>query len=90
MIRLWILTAALLALALVACGPDCVKYCSKLDTCAQELVPPQRTDIGNCLAACEDVGQERAETIGCVIDHSCAQLQAKVCDPTGGNPATLP
>ncbi len=90
MTRLWILTAALLALSLVACGPDCVKYCTKLDTCAAQLDPPLRTDVGHCLAACDAVGDTKAEVIRCVIDRSCAELQAGRCTPTGGNPATQP
>jgi hypothetical protein len=84
MTRLWLLTAALLALALVACGgPDCLKYCTKLDQCATQL-QTARPDIGHCLDACKTVGGEKADVISCVIDTSCQDLPGGRCTPTGG------
>lgn len=87
--RLWLVTASTVALALGACGPDCVKYCTKLDTCATEL-QTARPDIGKCLAACDAVGDDKVRVVRCVIDHSCSELVAGHCTPTGGNEATLP
>ncbi len=89
MTRAWLVALPLVALALGACGPDCVKYCTKLDTCATEL-GTARPDIGHCLATCDAVGDDRGRVIGCVIDRSCADLKAGHCTPTGGNESTQP
>ncbi len=87
--RPWLLVVPVLALGLAACGPDCVKYCAKLDTCALEL-NTARPDMGQCLAACDAVGDDKVRVIRCVIDRPCAELQAGNCTPTGGNQATQP
>ncbi len=89
MTRAWLLIAPLLALGLVGCGPDCVKYCTKLDSCAVEL-GTARPDIGTCLAACDAVADDKVRVVRCVIEKSCADLQAGHCTPTGGNAATQP
>lgn len=87
--RAWFLIAPLLALGLVGCGPDCVKYCTKLDSCAIEL-QTARPDIGMCLAACDAVGDDKVRVVRCIIEKSCSDLQAGHCTPTGGNDATQP
>lgn len=83
MTRLWLLTVALLALALAGCGPDCDRYCTKLDECAGTF-GVQKPDLAQCLRDCNDVGADKARTIRCVIDTSCNDLRAGRCTPTGG------
>jgi hypothetical protein len=89
MTRPWLLIVPLMALGLAACGPDCLKYCSKLDSCAQEL-QTARPDIAKCLASCDAVGDDMVRVVRCVIDRTCGELQAGHCTPTGGNQATQP
>ncbi len=84
MIRLWLLTAALLALALAGCGPDCERYCTKLEACAARSSVAVTRTHDQCLADCSAVGGDKARTINCVIDTAdCTQL-AQHCTPTGG------
>ena len=83
MTRLWLLTAVLLALALVGCGPDCDAYCAKLDQCASELHDPQTFDVAQCLRDCNSVGSDKIHVVRCVIDTSCTDLAGGHCTPTG-------
>jgi hypothetical protein len=70
---------ALLLLALAGCGPDCDKYCDKVTFCnsGDELSRRQ------CVDACDESGRDQARTIDCVIDHTCPEIQAGTCSPTG-------
>jgi hypothetical protein len=81
--RLWLLTAALLALALAGCGPDCEQYCTKLEACAARASIALTRSHADCLSDCNAVGDEKTATVQCVIDHDCADL-GKRCTPTGG------
>jgi hypothetical protein len=87
--RLWLLTAALLALALVACGtagPDCVRYCTKIDDCSRERQPPVEPGpdfLRSCLKDCSEGGGERRAVIECIIDTSCTEVLGGHCSPTG-------
>ncbi len=84
MTRLWLLTAALLVLALVGCGPDCDKYCNKVQQCRTELrLAP--IDVPTCVVGCNDSGSSRAQTISCVIDHTCPDIAAGHCSAPGTN-----
>jgi hypothetical protein len=82
---LWVLTAALLALALAGCGPDCDGYCRKIAQCQRELNVPaaQQTDVARCTLGCNDSGADNADTIGCYIDHTCPDIAAGHCSVTG-------
>jgi hypothetical protein len=87
--RLWLLAAALLALALVACGtagPDCVRYCTKLDDCARERQPTATVDLKQCLVDCSAGGGERRAVVECIIERSCTEVLAGSCSPTGQPP----
>ncbi len=86
MTRLWFLTALLIALALVGCGPDCDRYCTKLDQCARELHDPQPFDIAQCLRDCNAFGSDKIHVIRCVDDTSCTDLAGGHCSPTGQPP----
>ncbi len=79
MIRLWLLTAVLLALALAGCGPDCDAYCRKMADCAR----PTPFDVSACIVGCDDSKSDKPHTISCVIDHSCSDIAAGHCSPTG-------
>ncbi len=81
MIRLWVLTALLLALALAGCGPDCNHYCAKLGDCAAQKA--LAFDQAQCLVDCDGLGGDRTHVIDCVIDHSCSDLGSGHCSPTG-------
>lgn len=80
-----ILAGVGLAGALVAagCGPDCELYCVRLATCAAAATPPVALDPRRCADECEQVGGEKASTVACVASHSCADLAAGHCSPTG-------
>jgi len=80
--RLWLLTAVLLALALVGCGPDCDKYCNKVNDCRITCGAPS-IDVPSCITACNDSGSNRSDTIQCVIDHTCKDIAAGHCSTTG-------
>lgn len=83
MTRLWLLTALLLTLAVVAgCGPDCDKYCSKVQDC-QSTCLGKSIDVGACVTACNNSGSSRSNTIQCVIDHTCKEIAAGDCSVTG-------
>jgi hypothetical protein len=85
--RLWLLTAALLALALVGCGPDCDKYCNKVAQCAQEETPPRTVDVAQCVVGCNESGSSKTATIQCYIDHTCTDIAVGGhCSPTGVPP----
>ena len=83
MTRLWLLTAVLLALALVGCGPDCDKYCNKVQECRTICSPGSPIDVAACITACNDSGSNRSDTIQCVIDHTCKDIAAGHCSTTG-------
>ncbi len=82
MTRLWLLTAVLLALAVAGCGPDCDKYCNKVQECRTVCAAPA-IDVAACITGCNDSGSNRSGTISCVIDHSCKDIAAGHCSPTG-------
>jgi hypothetical protein len=74
------LRAVPLALALLAgCGPDCDKYCEKVRFCEGEDAVFESL----CVDACDETGEDQARTIDCVVDHTCPEIQAGLCSPTG-------
>lgn len=89
MTRLWVLTAVLLALALAGCGPDCDAYCKKIQQCRTELGITPPVDVGACVVGCNDSGSSRSNTIQCIRDHTCTDIAAGHCSPTG-QPLPLP
>lgn len=86
MTRLWIATLVLLALAVAGCGPDCDRYCSKIAECAKLESPPRTTDQAQCVLGCNDSGSDHTATIQCYIDHTCEDIGAGHCSPTGEPP----
>ena len=85
MTRLWVLTALLIALAVVAgCGPDCDKYCRKVQDCRSTCLGAS-IDVGACVTACDNSGSSRSNTIQCVIDHTCKEIAAGDCSVTGAS-----
>ena len=85
MTRLWLLTAVLLALAVAGCGPDCDRYCNKVQECRGVCDPTGASNINvaACITACNDSGSSRSNTIQCVIDHTCKDIAAGHCSTTG-------
>jgi hypothetical protein len=89
--RLWLLTAVLLALALAGCGPDCDKYCNKVQQCRTELGLAPLASVAGSITACNDSGSSRSDTIDCVIDHTCTDIyRGGHCSPTGEPAAFTP
>ena len=88
MIRLWIATLVLLALAVAGCGPDCDAYCNKVSECRLSVDPTFR--ISDCVLGCNDSGADKSRTIQCYIDHSCSDIKAGHCSVTGQPPQTPP
>ncbi len=82
MTRLWVLTAVLLALSLAGCGPDCDAYCKKIQQCRTEL-KLAAVDVGACVLGCNDSGTSKSTTIQCIVDHTCTDISAGHCSPTG-------
>ncbi len=82
MTKLWLLTAILLALAVAACGPDCDKYCNKVQQCRSVCSQPA-IDVAQCITACNDSGSSSSHTIDCVIDTTCKDIAAGHCSTTG-------
>ncbi len=89
MIGLRGLASLLAALALAGCGPDCARYCDKLNECAGQALPPVAFDRAQCLLDCDASGGDKTRVIQCVIDHSCTDLGAGHCSPTG-QPVPVP
>jgi hypothetical protein len=82
--RLWLLTAALLALALAGCGPDCDAYCNKIQQCRTELSLAPLDNVAACITGCNDSGSSRSETISCILDHTCTDIyRGGHCSPAG-------
>ncbi len=81
--KLWLLTAALLGLALAGCGPDCDKYCAKMASCASAAALPTSFDQAKCVVGCNDSKADKPRTINCIIDQSCSDIAAGHCSPTG-------
>ncbi len=90
-----------LALALAGCGPDCDRYCAKVGACeaAQQAAnqpsifqnwnPSDPNALATCKQACDTVGDEKSNTIDCVLGHDCASIANGACD-VAGTPNTNP
>lgn len=72
--RLLVLVTLAASLLLSGCGPDCDAFCRKLIACGSNL------DFVQCRTGCGNVGGDRVAYVNCVIDKTCAQIDANVCN----------
>lgn len=72
------LLALALAAPLMACGPDCDKFCRHWIDCRTQAgaTPPS---LGQCVQGCDEVGSDNAAFINCVNDKSCVDINAGHC-----------
>jgi hypothetical protein len=90
---LWVLTAALLALALAGCGPDCEGYCNKVLECQRFANVPaaEQVNVAKCILGCNDSGADNGDTIACYLDRTCTDIVCGGdCSVTGAPTAQCP
>ncbi len=71
--RILLLASATAALLLAGCGPDCSAFCNKIIACRGS------GDLQQCVNGCDAVGGDQMATINCVVDKTCAEIDAGQC-----------
>lgn len=86
----WLFPGLLLGAALAGCGPDCDRYCRKVLECQQTASPPvpveRQITVASCVLGCNDSGGDHADSIRCIIDHTCSDIAGGHCSVTGQPP----
>jgi hypothetical protein len=89
MMRRLLLALALIA-PLVACGPDCNKFCSIWTDPACTASLGHGKDQAQCVQGCNEVGGDNAAFINCVVDKGCTGITQGHCQIPAVAPGIVP